>query len=77
MPKAWPIRSGQIIRIPAHAALSAVRKGALPLLLASANPSKALPQSTDRQRQLAFTPHYDNHPTSAIFMPRWWLNADG
>jgi hypothetical protein len=29
-----------------------------------------LPQSTNWEGLLAFTPHYDNHQTSAIFMPR-------
>jgi hypothetical protein len=26
---------------------------------------------------LAFMPHCDNHPTAAIFMPRWRRNAAG
>jgi hypothetical protein len=61
----------------AHAAISMQSQGALPQLAASANHFKVLPQSTNRERLLAFTPHYDNHPTSAIFMPRWRLKAGG
>jgi hypothetical protein len=45
-------------------------QGTSPQLAASTNHFKVLPQSTNREGLLAFTPHYDNHPTSAIFMPR-------